>query len=262
MKIKKAQVGRLVKKAVKAIDNKLVKSAGRDIEKSSTKGNFNAIPKSLQKPTTKIEKKIDARAKKIKKDNDSYDQSVWDSYQKNGGKTMKSMKMVGKIKKAQKGITYKNLKMGVRNEQYQVTGQNKDVTPTGRDSANYRRGYELGKKGSKGYSGEGQVEKMGRWEGQNAGKKKGEMGMKVKKAQKGKTLPNVTVSGSTMNRGRKEVKTSPGGAYKMKYTIGPSGDTTRIKETRTLKGLLTGAPKARGVMKQVFKRGGKMSKKK
>jgi hypothetical protein len=105
MKIKKAQVGKLVKKAVKAIDNKLVKSAGRDIEKSSTKGNFNAIPKSLQKPTTKIEKKIDARAKKIKKDNDSYDQSVWDSYQKNGGKTMKSMKIGGKIKKAQKGKT-------------------------------------------------------------------------------------------------------------------------------------------------------------
>jgi hypothetical protein len=183
MKIKKAQVGRLVRKAVKAIDNKLVKSAGRDVEKVTTKGNFNAIPKSLQKPTTKIEKKIDARAKKIKKDNDSYDQSVWDSYQKNGGKT-KSMKMGGKIKKAQKGITYKNLKMGVKNEQYQTTGQNKDVTPSSKDSSRYRGGFEQGMKGMKGMKNEGQVEKMGRWEGQNA-KKKGKMGVKVKKAQKG-----------------------------------------------------------------------------
>lgn len=112
-KIKKAQVGRLIKKAVstigkdvvKGVDKKLVKSAERDIEKTTTKGNFNAIPKSAQKPTNKMEAKIDARAKKIKKANDSYDKSVWESYQKNGGKTKKSMKMGGKIRKAQTGKT-------------------------------------------------------------------------------------------------------------------------------------------------------------
>lgn len=95
------------------------------------------------------------------------------------------------IKKAQKGKkvspTYKNLRMGVKNEQYQMTGQNKDVTPSSKDSARYRGGFEQGLKGSKGMPGEGNVEKMGRWEGQNT-KKKGKMGIKVKKAQQGSSV--------------------------------------------------------------------------
>lgn len=95
------------------------------------------------------------------------------------------------IKKAQKGKkvspTYKNLRMGVRNEQYQMTGQNKDVTPSSKDSARYRGGFEQGLKGMKGMPGEGNVEKMGRWEGQNT-KKKGKMGVKVKKAQVGRLV--------------------------------------------------------------------------
>jgi hypothetical protein len=179
------------------------------------------------------------------------------------------------IKKAQKGKTvskstptYKNLKMGVRNEQYEMTGQYKDVTPTSLDSANYRRGYERGLKGGKEYPNERNVEKMGRWEGQNAYKKsakpKSKTGITMKKAQAGKkvgTMPPVTVNSSTMNRGKKTVQTSPGGAYKLKTTVGPSGDTTRLVERRTLKGLFQGAPKARGVMKQTFKSGGKMKKK-
>lgn len=176
-----------------------------------------------------------------------------------------SKAQVGKkvTKSAPKGPTYKNLKMGVKNERYQMTGENKDVIPSAKDSARYKGGYEQGLKGMKGGPNEGQVEKMGRWEGQNAGKK-GKMGIKVKKAQTGKkvtTMPPVTVTGTTMNRGKKTVKTSPGGAYKMKTTTNAAGDTTRQVERRTLKGLLQGAPKAQGVMKQVYKSGGKMKKK-
>ena len=163
-------------------------------------------------------------------------------------------------KKVTKGPTYKNLPMGVKNERYSVTGENRDTKPTSQDSLRYRSGYEQGLKGKKGAPNEGQIEKMGRWEGQNANKPKGKMGIKVKKAQAGTKMPPVTVNSTTMNRGKKTIQTSPGGAYKMKTTMGPTGDTTRQVERRTVKGLLTGAPKARGVMKQTFKSGGKMSK--
>ena len=105
---------------------------------------------------------------------------------KKGGSSKKSkqqaaiaiaMKAAGKKPKMQSGgekpkPTYKNLNMGVRNEQYQMSGQYKDVTPSALDSANYRRGYERGLKGGKEFPNEGNVEKMGRWEGQNVGKKK------------------------------------------------------------------------------------------
>jgi hypothetical protein len=100
-----------------------------------------------------------------------------------------SMKAAGKKPKMQKGgekkptPTYKNLRMGVANEYYEATGQNKEMTPTALDSANYRRGFERGLKGEKGYPNERNVEKVGRWEGQNAVKKtapKQQMGGAIK----------------------------------------------------------------------------------
>jgi hypothetical protein len=98
--------------------------------------------------------------------------------------------------------TYKNLPMGVRNEQYQMTGVNKDVTPSSKDSARYRGGFEQGLKGKKGAPNEGNVEKMGRWEGQNATKKKGKMGVSVKKTMKtGGTLsPSKKSVGKTIGK--------------------------------------------------------------
>lgn len=244
-KVNKAQVGRLVKKAIGTIGKDVEKKASnktlatwrdatgkvykRETEKSLERDALKKY-KAETAPKNKMEAKIDARERKIKKDNDSYDQSVWESYQKNGGKT-KSMKMGGKIKKAQKGITYKNLKMGVKNEQYQMTGQNKDVTPSSKDSARYRGGFEQGMKGMKGMKNEGQVEKMGRWEGQNA-KKKGKMGIKVKKAQKGAAV-------------------NP--KFKMdmeKYKMQKASDSTRkvMKKSMSMGGMM--------------KKGGKMSKSK
>ena len=92
-------------------------------------------------------------------------------------------------------------------------------------------------------------------------------GGKVKKYQNApgpitKTLPGVTVNSNTPNRGGKKVQTSPGGAYKTKTTYDASGTPIKVVERRTAKGLISGAPKARGVISQTFKRGGKMSKKK
>jgi hypothetical protein len=83
--------------------------------------------------------------------------------------------------------------MGVANERSQVSGEYRsNVTPTSKDSARYRGGFEQGLKGMKGLPNEGTVEKMGRWEGQNVSKKapkKSRMGSKVKKAQMGATMP-------------------------------------------------------------------------
>jgi len=102
------------------------------------------------------------------------------------------MATIKKAMKAQKGKTvsptYKNLPMGVKNENYQITGVSKNIKPSSSDSARYRGGFEQGMKGKKGMPNEGNIEKMGRWEGQNAGKKKGKMGMTVKKAQGGDKL--------------------------------------------------------------------------
>jgi hypothetical protein len=106
------------------------------------------------------------------------------------------MKKGGKMKKAQTGTTtkkatptYKNLPMGVANERYQVSGEYRgDAKPTSRDSARYRGGFEQGLKGMKGGPNEGQVEKMGRWEGQNAGKPKPKPKQKTGGVTKKKTM--------------------------------------------------------------------------
>lgn len=79
-------------------------------------------------------------------------------------------------------------------------------------------------------------------------KKKMKMGGSVKKAQNG---------AGTMTKTK-----SPGGSYVTKVTRDPQGNVTKAVERRTLKGLVSGAPKAKGVMARAFKKGGKMSKKK
>ena len=66
------------------------------------------------------------------------------------------------IKKAKDGITYKNLRMGVNNE-----NEGRETKPTKQDSASYKAGYNLGKRGVAGGPNERNVVKMGRWEGKN-----------------------------------------------------------------------------------------------
>jgi len=77
-------------------------------------------------------------------------------------------------------------------------------------------------------------------------KKKMKIGGSVKKAQYG---------AGTMTKTK-----SPGGSYVTKVTRDPQGNVTKAVERRTLKGLVSGAPKAKGVMARAFKKGGKMSK--
>jgi hypothetical protein len=128
----------------------------------------------------------------------------------------KAMAKKSMVKKAQKGKTqkmtptYKNLRMGVANEYYEATGQNKDIMPTGLDSNNYRRGFERGLKGEKGYPNERNVEKVGRWEGQNAAKKatkpKNKNGGTLSPSKKsvGKTIGKLNKAKSGMKMSKKK----------------------------------------------------------
>jgi hypothetical protein len=83
---------------------------------------------------------------------------------------------MARIKKAQEGTktpspTYKNLRMGVANSRAQSKTYPRDGQgATKEDSAFYRFGFNRGLKGQKEYPGEPPVQKMGRWEGQNARK--------------------------------------------------------------------------------------------
>jgi hypothetical protein len=110
-----------------------------------------------------------------------------------------------KVSKAQEGKTvtptYKNLPMGVKNEQYQMTGVSRDIKPSTKDSARYRGGFEQGLKGKKGMPNEGQVEKMGRWEGQNFKPKQKSGGVTKKKMKTGGTLaPSKKSVGKTIGK--------------------------------------------------------------
>lgn len=113
---------------------------------------------------------------------------------------------MAKIKKAQKGEqvtkpTYKNLRMGVNAQNSEGLGYVKERKPTKEDSAAYRFGYGRGLKGEKEYPGEPSVQKMGRWEGQNAVKKKKmKSGGTVSKAKAGKEMIK-RADGSVSQRG-------------------------------------------------------------
>lgn len=118
------------------------------------------------------------------------------------------MARIKKVQKAQKGYklgaaasntlkpTYKNLRMGVANQRMEVGAPgNYGANASKEDSALYRFGFGKGLRGEKEYPGEPPVQKMGRWEGQNVGKKKGKVGMKVaKKMAKGGSLKPVDSS--------------------------------------------------------------------
>ena len=171
------------------------------------------------------------------------------------------------VKKAQTGKkqkmtpTYKNLKMGVKNERYLMSGvSSDDVNPSKSDSNRYMGGYMQGIKGMKGGPNEGQVEKAGRWEGQNANKpkKKGKIGMKVKKAQTGivekessNVLSKIPAAGAMKKTKTKE--RSADGNYMAKTVTRetPEGKKSSTKTRRTVQGVLRGAPSV-----QKYKTGG------
>ena len=116
------------------------------------------------------------------------------------------MQVGGKVTKAQNGITYKNLRMGVNNE-----NEGRETKPTKQDSMAYEAGYNSGKRGSAGGPNDRNVVKMGRWEGQNdkpkskpyelpfkqvkpAAKKKMKMGGTIK-AKSGGSFPDLNKDG-------------------------------------------------------------------
>jgi hypothetical protein len=90
------------------------------------------------------------------------------------------------VKKAQdgkkvSGPTYKNLRMGVAAKRTAEGNYPRDGYGASKeDSASYRFGYGRGLKGEKEFPGEGAIQKMGRWEGQNEAKAKAAPKKKMK----------------------------------------------------------------------------------
>jgi len=148
------------------------------------------------------------------------------------------------IKKAQNGITYKNLRMGVNAE-----NQGRETKPTKRDSMAYEAGYNTGLRGSAGGPNERSVVKMGRWEGQNAKKSTG----------KPYELPFKQVAAKKKMQAGGTVKT-----IKRVGPVDPNGAYTKVQE-RTIAGKK--APKVplkkdKELGATKMKSGGKVSKKK
>jgi hypothetical protein len=109
------------------------------------------------------------------------------------------------IKKAQTGTkktvirpTFKNLPMA-RSFTNQASGVDSSTPATKQDSTAYKTGFIKGARGQKPsanqlkYEGEGEYEKMGRWEGQNAVKKK--KNSSAVKAKNGKSFPDLNKDG-------------------------------------------------------------------
>lgn len=102
------------------------------------------------------------------------------------------MATIKKVKKAQDGKkvgpTYKNLRMGVANKRSEEGNYPRGGYGASKeDSASYRFGYGRGLRGEKEFPGEGAVQKMGRWEGQNAAPKK--------KMKSGGSFPDLNKDG-------------------------------------------------------------------
>jgi hypothetical protein len=145
------------------------------------------------------------------------------------------------IAKAQNGVkkkvvspTYKNLPMA-RSYKNQANGVDSNTPATRRDSTDYKIGFIKGVKGQKPsaqrlrYEGEGEYEKMGRWEGQNAVKKKKNGG--AVKAKNGKSFPDLNKDGKITKadilKGRGVIAKK--GATIKKATMKSGGSMTKCK---------------------------------
>jgi hypothetical protein len=91
-----------------------------------------------------------------------------------------------------KGPKYVNLQMGKDNESSEGLGYVKaGKQPNKQDSITYAQGYNYGYGGGKEYSGERNMSKMGRWEGQNAAKADRDAKAAVPKKKNGGALKAV-----------------------------------------------------------------------
>lgn len=172
-------------------------------------------------------------------------------------------------KKPTNGPTYKNLGLA-RTATNNAAGRDTNTPATKKDSLDYKKGFEMGITGYKPnplrikYEGKNQYEEKGRWEGQNTKKKTGGT---IKKAANGATTGTdedaIKVSERINSKGDNISKyKSTDKNYKMKI-VTPKGSNTpsSVTERRTIKGFLTGKPKAQGkVTKDSFKSGGTIKK--
>ena len=149
------------------------------------------------------------------------------------------------VKKAQGGRkiepTYKNLRMGVANARREAGQSTRGgYGASSADSALYRYGFSRGLKGEKEYPGEGPVQKMGRWEGQNVGKDKLLPKAKPGPSRLGKKdiLPNAKPGGSKkvlLKKGGK-VTTAKGGKQMLKRADGSYSQRGLWDNIRAAKG--------------------------
>jgi hypothetical protein len=184
------------------------------------------------------------------------------------------------VSKAQGGKnlkpTYKNLRLGVANTRREAGQPTRDgYGASKQDSALYRFGFGRGVKGEKEYPGEPPIQKMGRWEGQNAAKasktssKKMKTGGKiVKKAKSGSSFPDLNKDGKitkkdiligkgvlpkTAKKGNKVKK----GLFGLESIFG--GNRDRNKPTIKIK--VKGRNNSIGNIPGMMRRGGKTKKK-
>lgn len=138
------------------------------------------------------------------------------------------------IKKAQSGVkqkpkpitgpTFVNLRMA---RDKSGTG----LPATRQDSIDYKKGWQRGLKGDKPsamekkYQGENEYEKMGRWEGQNKGKKNA-----VKKAKDGKSFPDLNKDGKIT---RADILKGRGVIAKKGATVKKAQNGAPIKKFKT-----------------------------
>lgn len=154
------------------------------------------------------------------------------------------------IKKAQNGITYDRLRMGVNAENEERTGQLRETKPTKQDSAAYKAGYNIGRRGGKSGPNERPVVRMGINEGRN---------------DKPKAKPYELPFKQVERPGKKKMQA--GGVVKTTKRVGPvdpNGAYTKVQE-RTIAGKK--APKVplkkdKQLGATKMKMGGKVSKKK
>jgi hypothetical protein len=162
-----------------------------------------------------------------------------------GGVTKSKAKTVGKSKMSPKKgePTYDRLPLGMSLEQEERTGyRSEGPRPSKQDSAAYKYGYNLGKRGVKSVPNESPVGRMGRWEGQN---EKPKAAVPKKKMKNGGSLSGLKASTKRVG------------------PVDPNGAWTKVQE-KTLAGARGKAvlkkDKQLGATK--MKMGGKVSKKK
>jgi len=168
-------------------------------------------------------------------------------------KVKKTIKKAANGKQQEPKPTYKNLQMGVNANDSQGLGYTKSGRkPSSQDSALYRFGFNQGLQGKKGYPGEGNVQRMGRWEAQTrkaletiANKK-----FKNKKAQSGDSLKAKLMTEYGPKKFAVDTAGYSAGKQKFPATVSSKKSSSTKSVSRGTVNRMIGAPVKSGVVRQ------------